>query len=521
VVGEAGSARRQARRAGLRVAAAAAAALLGAWGAGCASMGDPPGGPPDTTPPTLLATVPESGAVLGQPPRRIELDFDKVISERIAAQQPTLAGAVLVSPSRTPVSVGWHRDRLTITVKGGFRPERVYRVDLLPVIVDLRQNKMKRGRTIIFSTGPAIPTARLSGSVVDWTGGRVATGALVQAVLLPDSLPYLALTDSVGGFSLGAMPPGDYLVYGVLDQNNNRRRDPREAFDTARVALTDTGTVELYAFTHDTIGPRLKSADPVDSVTVKITFDRPVSPGAAVDTANVHVSPLADSTQTVPLAAVYTTTAFDSVRKAETVARAARDSAARAAKDSAARVEATARAARDSAARAAAAARDTTHRKAAAPAAPAPAQRPVRPPPLGPAAPRDTTQARHDTSRAALMLVRRPAPSDTRVVRFAAPREPGARYAVSSEGVIGLTGVAGRGRTTFTEPKPRPPAPAPARSAADSAARVRADTTGARPDTTGVRRDTTGVRPDTAGVPRDTTGVRRDSTAAPRPGKPR
>ena len=503
MVGEAGGARRQARRAGLRVAAAAAVALLGAWGAGCASMGDPPGGPPDTTPPTLLATVPESGAVLTEPPRRIELDFDKVISERPAATQPTLAGAVLVSPSRTPVSVDWHRDHVTITVKGGFRPERVYRVDLLPVIVDLRQNKMKRGRTIIFSTGPAIPTATLAGSVVDWTGGRAATGALVQAVLLPDSLPYLALTDSAGNFSLGAMPPGDYLVYGIVDQNNNRKREPREAFDTAHVALSDTGTVELYAFTHDTIGPRLKSADPLDSVTVRLTFDRPVSPGTAVDTANVQVSPLADSTRTVPLAAVYTTTAFDSLRKAETAARAARDSIARAAKDSAAQAEA--------------AARDTTHRKAAVPVAPAPAQRPVRPPPLaaGPAAPRDTTPARRDSSRAALMLVRRPAPSDTRVLRFAAPLDPGVRYAVATEGVIGLTGVAGRGRTTFTEPKPKPPAatPGPARGAADSTSRARADSAATHPDTTGARRDSTAAR-------RDSTGARRDSTSKP-PGGPR
>ena len=465
--GEAGGARLQARRARLRVGVALAAFVAYC---GCASTGDPPGGPPRTTPPVLLATVPESGAVLTAPPRRVEFDFDEVIGERIAAPQPTLAGAVLVSPATGPVSVDWHRDHITISIKGGFRPQRIYRVELLPVVADLHQNKMKVGRTIVFSTGPEIPTATLAGTVVDWTGGRAANGALVQALLLPDSLPYLALADSAGNFSLRQMPPGDYLVYGILDQNNNRRRDPREAFDTARVALTDSALVGLFAFTHDTLGPRIRSADLVDSVTVKITFDRPVSPDVAVDTSMVHVSPLADSTQTVALAAVLTTTTYDSAAKAETAARAA------------------AQAAKDSAARAAAAARDTTHRAAPTPQ-PAAARPPVRPPPLG-AAPGGATPpaTRHDTSRAMRLLAQHPAPSDTRVLRFAAPLEPGTRYAVMTSNVVGLTGVRStQGRTTFSVPRPRPTRPA-----SDSTRRAPADTAAARraqPDTAAARRD--------------------------------
>ena len=487
MVGAAGGARRQARRAGLRLGLAAAAALAG-WG--CASTGEPPGGPPRTTPPVLLSTVPESGAVLAQPPRRIELNFDEVIGERVAAQQSNIANAVLVSPTTTPVSVGWHRDHISIAVKGGFEPDRIYHVELLPVVVDLHQNRLKRGRTIVFSTGPAIPAARLRGAVVDWTGGRAATGALVEAVLLPDSLPYLAQTDSVGGFSLSELPAGTYLVYGILDENGNRRRDPREAFDTSRVTLADTATTELYAFTHDTVGPRLRSAEYVDSLTVRISFDRPVSPAVPVDTSMVHVSLLTDSTQLLPLARVLTTAAFDSVTKAEGAARAA------------------AQAAKDSAARAAAAARDTTRRPATpAPGQPAAARPRVPPPPLAEGPPRDTTRVRRDSSMATRMLARRPAPSDTRVVRLAAPLIRGARYIVVTDSIVGLTGVmaAHPGRTTFTVPRPPPPV-------ADTTRRTRADTTTVRRDTTGARGDTTAAR-------HDTTGVRRDTV--PPPGKPR
>ena len=495
MVGQAGSARRQARRARLRLAVLAGA-FLTYWG--CASTGDPPGGPPRSTPPVLLATIPESGAVLETPPRRVELDFDEVIGERIAAPQPTLAGAVLVSPVTKPVSVGWHRDHITVSVKGGFAPGRIYRVDLLPVIVDLHQNRLKKGRTIVFSTGPAIPATTLSGTVVDWTAGHAAATALVRAVLLPDSLPYLAQTDSVGNFTLTEVPQGQYLVWGILDQNNNRKLDPREGFDTARVALTDTATVGLYAFTHDTIGPRLRSADFVDSVTVRLTFDRPVGNDVPVDTSMVTVTPMSDSTAPLPLLRVWTPAAFDSVSKAEAAARAAE------------------RAAKDSAARAQAAARDTTHRRAAPVGPPRPAG---APPPLGPGTRRDTTAARRDTSNAAKLLAKRPAPSDTRVVRLGAPLEPGTRYLVLTRGVIGLTGVAGRGRTTFSAPKPPPRRPAP--GTADSLSRVRGDTAVARPDTVTVRPDTAAARPDTVRVRPDTSAARHDTTPAPATPRPR
>ena len=122
------------------------------------------------------------------------------------------------------------------------------------------------------------------------------------------------------------------------------------------------------------------------------------------------------------------------------------------------------------------------------------------------------TAARRDTSRATRMLARRPAPSDTRVVRLAEPLVPGARYIIWSDGVVGLTGVVGRGRTSFTVPRPPPPKPAAdslhprtqvdtagvrpagAPGAADSArAPARADTL--RSDTTRERRDTVPERP--------------------------
>jgi hypothetical protein len=441
VVGEAAGARGQARRARLRLAVAAAAAV-GSAALACAYQGDPPGGPPRTTPPVLLSTEPESGAVLATPPHTAQLFFDEVLSERINAPRPDIGGAVILSPATGEVQVGWHRSRLTVEPKGGYLPGRIYHLQLLPVLADLRQNRMRVGRTIVFSTGPAIPGGSLGGAVVDWAGNRAAVGALVEAVLLPDSLPYRTLADSAGAFRLDAMPPGAYLVYGVLDQNNNRRRDAREAYDTARVALQDSGTVELYAFAHDTVGPRPRTADLVDSVTLRIVFDRPLDPSQATDTSMVQVAPADDSTRALPLLHVYTPAEFDSVSKAEAAAHTPRDTTQRQG----------------------AAPPDTAPpRRAApsagAPAAPAPAGRAGRPAPL--AAP---GAQRRDTSRAMKMLARRPAPTDNRVVRLASPLTPGSRYVVRVRNIRGLAGAVGPPRQVpLVVPVPRP-----ARGAADT-----------------------------------------------------
>jgi hypothetical protein len=423
----------------------------------------------------VVGFVPESGAVLAAPPSRVDIRFDEVISEQLSAGQRDIQGAVLLSPVTGKVSVDWHRNRLTVEPKGGFRPGRIYRVELLPGITDLRRNRMRRGKLAVFSTGPAIPDAALRGTVVDWTGNHAATAALVEAVLLPDSLPYRAVADSNGDFVMPMMPAGEYLVYGVVDQNSNRRREPREAFDTARVTLQDSAAVDLFAFTHDTVGPRLRSVEIADSLTLRLTFDRMLDPTQTADTSMVRVALAEDTTQLRAITGVYTPSGLDSLNKAA----AARDSALRPKPEAPAR------------------------------AAAAPARAPAPSPPLPARA-----MPRADTTRAMRLLMRRPPPTDRRLVRLAAPLRPNTRYQVVVSGIRGLTGVEGRFLpASLLTPRAPPPR---ARSAADSLRRpARPDSLPASADSTPRRRDSipAGPRPDT--VP-----VRPDSTRPAPPSRP-
>src|SRR2546425_11521659 len=53
------------------------------WGGSgaCANQGEPPGGPPDTTPPQVVRTIPESGAVVPALKDDAGIQFGDVIDE--------------------------------------------------------------------------------------------------------------------------------------------------------------------------------------------------------------------------------------------------------------------------------------------------------------------------------------------------------------------------------------------------------------------------------------------------------
>ena len=291
---------------------AAGLGLLTLGWVGCAKIEDPPGGPPDFAPPVLLSVVPDSGTVVEGFDDELEFQFNEVISERSGAG---LQNLILVSPRSEEVRVSWKRTRVTVRPKGGWRPTSIYHVTLLPGIADLRNNRLDSSRTVIFSTGGPIPDTRLSGTVIDWEQGGAAARALIEAILLPDSLVYESQADSVGDFELTAIPAGEYLLNAVLDGNNNRIRDSREAFDSVTVRIDSTFDHVFWTFTRDTTGPHIREVVDLDSVTVQVTFTQMLQSGEPFDSA-VQVYALPD-TIPVPVVAVWTQQVYDSVSAVE------------------------------------------------------------------------------------------------------------------------------------------------------------------------------------------------------------
>jgi hypothetical protein len=277
----------------------------------CATIQEPPGGPRDFTPPELLQVKPDSGATVPGLKDAAVFQFSEVIAERPGAP---LDQMVLLSPRPKGLEVAWHRSSFTVKPRDGWQPGVVYRLTLLPGITDLRNNKLNKGRTLVFSTGGEIPSTRIEGRVIDWEAGSAAARAVVEAVRMPDSLVYWDVADSVGNFSMIAVPPGKYILFATIDKNNNRKHDSNESFDSTTIALDSAVTRTFWTFAHDTIGPRLRNIARVDSVTVRAEFNQSLKPGNFDSTA-FTLTQLPDSTP-VRLAGIYTTAVFDSIQAA-------------------------------------------------------------------------------------------------------------------------------------------------------------------------------------------------------------
>ena len=181
--------------------------------------------------------MPDSLAVLPDFSGDVEFIFNETVSEggspNMGLGTGDLEKLVILSPSEQVPRVRWKRSRVTVRPREGWQPNTVYRVQLLPGVMDLRRNRNDSTRVVTFTTGAPIPALHLTGQV--WTGpplGR-SRGRWSSRMLLPDSLRYRMVSDSTGRFDFGPLPSGQYLVYGVIDQNRNNRFDRREAWDSA------------------------------------------------------------------------------------------------------------------------------------------------------------------------------------------------------------------------------------------------------------------------------------------------
>lgn len=399
--------------------------------AACANTGEPPGGPPDEKPPVIIGVYPESGAVVPNPRGDAVIQFDGVIDEQSGGgggvgATAGLASRILLSPTAGPVEVSWHRSAIHVRPKEGWKPGRVYQLQVLPGIADLRRNTLKERRTVVFSTGPAIPDARLSGAAVAWVEQRALVGGLIRALPLPDTIAYLALVDSSGSFHFDNLPPGRYAVFAIADQNGNRVRDRREAYDSALVTLDSSAVVVLWTFLHDTAGPRMRQVDPVDSLTARITFTQPLDPTQQPESLGVRVMALPDSTP-VRVRGLLTQVDYDSLVARE---RAARDTAKPAARDTTPRREV-----------------DTVAPPPRVPGGGAPAQ---------------------DTAGLRALLRQRPVPQDKLMLLLEAPLAPGGRYYLEVLRVRNLNGAVGGGHGVLVVPKPKPAPPDTTRARRDS-----------------------------------------------------
>lgn len=409
--------------------------------AGCAQPGIPPGGPTDTDPPVLVRVSPDTNATNVRE-GAITFQFDEVVSERPQGV-PSLADIFIVSPSRGPNSVSWRRTRVDVTPGGGLRPNTTYRVQMLRGMVDLDNNVDSTGMTLVFSTGPTLATGRISGRVFDWTANRSAPRAMVEAIQLPDSARYATEADSTGAFEITHVPPGQFLLRALIDQNRNAIVDTRELFDSITITLVDSMRREMLATVRDSLGPGIATADVRDTLTLRLLLDRPLD--TLFVPARTRFSVKAADSSVVTIDTVLTQADVDRMAADTLRTRAVQDSVRRAAVADSTRLADSVRTANQPATTVPPA-RPTGRRPGAA----------TRPPPV----------PTRDTSDRIIPKVSARVPTTVLYLRFATPLPPSTSFRVRADSLRSVTGDVRSSERVFTTPRP-----------------ARPDTGRARPDT--------------------------------------
>jgi hypothetical protein len=330
--------------------------------------------------------------------------FDETLSERGARD------AVLVSPETGRALLERDGLELKVSLEGGWKPNTVYRVIILPGIQDRFNNARREPTELVFSTGAPLVTTAIGGLVTDRVTGRPLVETRVTAVALSDSVVHATVTDTAGFFGLRFLPVARYNITAFEDQNRNKKLDKGERRAERSINLgsvRDTQVVELAVLAPDTLPARLLRAEPRDSMEVRLVFDDYLDPDQQLTAIRVQLLQMPDSTP-VPGATLQTQQAADA-------ARARRDSVARAARDTATA---------DSAAR----------RRPPAPAPGVPLGRPIAPGAARPIIPQE------------LVLVP------------AQPLQPRVQYRVEIRGVRNINGLLdGGGSANFQLRAPTPP----------------------------------------------------------------
>jgi hypothetical protein len=243
------------------------------------------------------------------------------VNDRTTGQGAGISSMFLISPRNGATEASWHRSRITVRPAKGFRENTAYRVTLLPGLADLRGNVRRDPATVVFSTGSTFPPFTIRGRVFDLAGQRPAPNAYIEAAVRGDtSFVYVGAADTSGTFVLGPVNANTYIVRALIDQNANRVFDRNEKWDSTTIIIGDQQNfIELDAIERDSVPPLIDGVTVIDSVTIRVSFDKYIDPVTPLQPALVTVQ-RADSTP-LDVSRVEWATPFERARQARDSAR--------------------------------------------------------------------------------------------------------------------------------------------------------------------------------------------------------
>lgn len=221
----------------------------------CASIGSPEGGPRDYTPPQVVKTSPEPGA-LNFKGNKVEITFDEIIN--IKDQQKK----VIISPApKTMPLIRTVGKKITVEFRDELEENTTYVIDFSNAIEDNNESNQLDGYTFAFSTGDQIDTLAVSGIVLRANDLEPMQHVIVGLHSNLDDTAFTRLplervsrTNDLGKFTIRNLKPGNYHVFALNDVDGDYRMARTEdiAFlDEIVVPSTSEYTSQDTVFTFD------------------------------------------------------------------------------------------------------------------------------------------------------------------------------------------------------------------------------------------------------------------------------
>ncbi|MDE5612752.1 MAG: Ig-like domain-containing protein, partial [Odoribacter sp.] len=217
----------------------------------CANRGYPEGGPKDTTPPEVVAEVPESFSK-NFDKKRVNIYFNEFVQLKDVNEK-----FIFSPPLKKNPRVSLRGKYIQISIGDTLKPNTTYSMDFADAIVDNNEGNPLGFYRYVFSTGDIIDTLEVGGQVVNAESDEPVLNLLVALyenhadsvplLQLPD---YIARTDTSGRFRFTNLKDAVYRIAALEDNNKDKKYTPE---------------AEMFAFLDSTIHPIVMPMTRIDT----------------------------------------------------------------------------------------------------------------------------------------------------------------------------------------------------------------------------------------------------------------
>lgn len=224
-------------------------------GGGCAQIGTPTGGAKDTLAPKLIKASPAYGS-RNVSSNKITLEFNEYIDVT------DLTENLIISPvqNKTPTMI-INNKSIVVKFRDSLLPNTTYTLNFGKAVKDINEGNVYDNLSYTFSTGPALDSLTLKGTVIQAETGSADSTMIVMLYrrgadssvkkIKPN---YITKTAGDGSFSFDHLPADSFRIYALKDEDGGKTYNAlseRFAFAGNKVISGSPENISLYSYVQE------------------------------------------------------------------------------------------------------------------------------------------------------------------------------------------------------------------------------------------------------------------------------